>query len=136
MKSTLLFLRVAIISVAIGIILGAFGAHALKDIFGDYELDIWNKGIFYQITNSLGMILIVLLIESKLIKSSKLALSCLAFGIILFSGSLYAIALSKVFLEPKHWINIITIPITPIGGSLIIAGWILTFFNIKNNQKK
>ena len=136
MKSTLLFLRVAIISVAIGIILGAFGAHALKDIFGDYELDIWNKGIFYQITNSLGMILIVLLIESKLIKSSKLALSFLAFGIILFSGSLYAIALSKVFMEPNNWINIITIPMTPIGGSLIISGWIITVFKIDKKLKK
>lgn len=136
MKSTLLFLRVAILSISIGIILGAFGAHALKDVFGNYELDIWNKGIFYQITNSLGIILIVLLVESKLLKKSKLAMSLLTIGIIFFSGSLYTIALSKVFLEPNHWINIITIPITPIGGSLIIAGWILTFFNINNNRKK
>ena len=136
MKSTILFLRAAIISVAIGIILGAFGAHALKDVFGDYELDIWNKGIFYQITNSIGIILIVLLIESNLIKTSKLAISLLTIGIIFFSGSLYTIALSKVFLEPNHWIKIITIPITPIGGSLIIAGWTLTFFNVNNKRKK
>ena len=64
MKSTLLFLRVAILSIAISIILGAFGAHALKEFFSDYEIDIWNKGIFYQITNSLGLLLIILLIKT------------------------------------------------------------------------
>ena len=72
MKSTLLFLKVSILSIALSIILGAFGAHSLKEVFSSYELDIWNKGILYQLTNSLGLILIVLLIKNELIKESKL----------------------------------------------------------------
>ena len=68
MKSTVLFLRLGIFLVTTGIILGAFGAHALKEVFTSYELDIWEKGIFYQISNGLGLILIVLLTNSNLIK--------------------------------------------------------------------
>ena len=50
-----LFLQFSILSIAISIILGAFGAHALKDIFNDYSKEIWEKGILYQLTNSLGL---------------------------------------------------------------------------------
>ena len=59
MKSDRLFLSISILGVAIGILFGAFGAHALKDLFSNYEMDIWNKGIFYQIINSLGIIAFV-----------------------------------------------------------------------------
>ena len=133
MKSTVLFLRVAILSIAISIILGAFGAHALKEFFSDYEMDIWNKGIFYQITNSLGLILIILLMKNNLVKESKLAMLLLYLGIVFFSGSLYTIALTNVFLSPNHWLKLITIPVTPIGGTLIVVSWIITF--IKVNTK-
>ena len=53
MKTDRLFLSLSILGIAIGILFGAFGAHALKDLFSNYEMDIWNKGIFYQISNSL-----------------------------------------------------------------------------------
>ena len=56
-----LFLQFSILSIAISIILGAFGAHALKDIFNDYSKEIWEKGILYQLTNSLGLLLIIIL---------------------------------------------------------------------------
>ena len=131
MKSTLLFLRVSILSIALSIVLGAFGAHSLKDVFGSYELDVWNKGILYQLTNSLGLILIILLKKNELITESKLGLSFLSTGILFFSGSLYTIALTNVYLNPDHWIKIMMIPITPIGGTLIIIGWSIIFFKIK-----
>jgi uncharacterized membrane protein YgdD (TMEM256/DUF423 family) len=130
MKSTVLFLRLGIFLVTTGIILGAFGAHALKEVFTSYELDIWEKGIFYQISNGLGLILIVLLTKSNLIKKNKWSLVSLSLGIILFSGSLYTIALVNVLFNPDNWVKILMIPITPLGGTLIILGWLITFFKI------
>lgn len=130
MKSTVLFLRLGIFLVTIGIILGAFGAHALKEVFTSYELDIWEKGIFYQISNGLGLILIVLLTNSNLIKKNKWSLVSLSLGIILFSGSLYTIALVNVLFNADNWVKILMIPITPLGGTLIILGWLITLFKI------
>tara|TARA_B100001057_G_scaffold447834_1_gene487643 strand:+ start:127 stop:525 length:399 start_codon:yes stop_codon:yes gene_type:complete len=131
MKSITVFLRIGIIGIALGIILGAFGAHSLKNVFTQYEMDIWNKGIFYQITNCIGLILIIILIKINLIKESKLSMGILTIGIIFFSGSLYTIALSNIFLDTNHLLKTLMIPITPIGGSLIIISWLILLFKIK-----
>ena len=131
MNSTTVFLRIGIIGIALGIILGAFGAHSLKDVFTQYEMDIWNKGIFYQITNCIGLILIIIIIKINLIKESKLSMGILTIGIIFFSGSLYTIALTNVFLDTNHLLKTLMIPITPIGGSLIITSWFILLFKIK-----
>ena len=131
MNSITVFLRIGIIGIALGIILGAFGAHSLKNVFTQYEMDIWNKGIFYQITNCIGLILIIILIKINLIKESKLSMGILTIGIIFFSGSLYTIALTNIFLDTKHLLKTLMIPITPIGGSLIIISWLILLFKIK-----
>jgi uncharacterized membrane protein YgdD (TMEM256/DUF423 family) len=55
MKTDRLFLSFSILGIAIATLFGAFGAHSLKDLFSTYEMDVWNKGIFYQISNSLGL---------------------------------------------------------------------------------
>ena len=86
MKSYLLFLRLCLLTIVIGIILGAFGAHALKDLFSDYEEDIWNKGIFYQITNALGLLLLIILSKINLLKSPSIVFYLITLGIIFFSG--------------------------------------------------
>ena len=134
MKSITLFLKIGILGIALGIILGAFGAHSFKDIFTEYEMDIWNKGIFYQITNFLGLLLIVILTRLEFIKYSKFLMVILILGILFFSGSLYTIALCNVYLDIDHLIKKIMIPITPLGGSMIIIAWILLFFKINNNK--
>jgi uncharacterized membrane protein YgdD (TMEM256/DUF423 family) len=78
------FLRIGIIGMVLGIILGAFGAHSLKDVFSQYEMEIWNKGIFYQITNCIGLILITALVKINLVKESKLSMGILTLGIFFF----------------------------------------------------
>lgn len=130
MKSYLLFLRLCLLTIVIGIILGAFGAHALKDLFSDYEEDIWNKGIFYQITNALGLLLLIILAKINVLKSPSIVFYLITLGIIFFSGSLYIIALTNVFLSPEHIIKTILIPITPLGGTLLIVGWASAIFKI------
>jgi uncharacterized membrane protein YgdD (TMEM256/DUF423 family) len=131
MNSDRLFLSISILGVAIGILFGAFGAHALKDLFSNYEMDIWNKGIFYQISNSLGVMILLNLRKIELIKKNDLPFYLIITGIVFFSFSLYIISLTNVFLDPQHWLKTFMIPITPIGGSLIIIGWILVFLGIK-----
>jgi len=134
MKSITLFLKIGILGIALGIILGAFGAHSFKDIFTEYEMDIWNKGIFYQITNFLGLLIIIILMRLEFIKYSKFLMVILILGILFFSGSLYTIALCNAYLDIDHVIKKIMIPITPLGGSMIIMAWILLFFKINNNK--
>ena len=131
MKTDCLFLSFSILGIAIATLFGAFGAHSLKDLFSTYEMDIWNKGIFYQISNSLGVLILLTLRKIELIKKNDLPFYLLTIGIIFFSFSLYIISLTNVFLDPQHWLKILMIPITPIGGSLIIIGWILVFLGIK-----
>ena len=131
MKTDRLFLSFSILGIAIATLFGAFGAHSLKDLFSTYEMDIWNKGIFYQISNSMGLLILLTLRKIELIKKNDLPFYLLTIGIIFFSFSLYIISLTNVFLDPKHWLKTFMIPITPIGGSLIIIGWILVFLGIK-----
>tara|TARA_B100001287_G_scaffold217858_1_gene186772 strand:+ start:65 stop:466 length:402 start_codon:yes stop_codon:yes gene_type:complete len=128
-----MFLKIGIMGIALGIILGAFGAHSLKDVFTQYEMEIWNKGIFYQITNCIGLILIIILFKINIIKDSKLSMGILTTGVIFFSGSLYIIALSNVFLDTKHLLKTLMIPVTPIGGSLIILSWLILLFKINKD---
>jgi len=130
MKSDRLFLSISILGVAIGILFGAFGAHALKDLFSNYEMDIWNKGIFYQIINSLGIMILLILRKNNFIKKTNSPFYFLILGIIFFSFSLYAISLTNVFLSSEHWLKTLMIPVTPLGGSLIILGWVLTILKI------
>jgi uncharacterized membrane protein YgdD (TMEM256/DUF423 family) len=81
---------------ALGVLFGAFGAHALKKILSPDMLAVFNTGVEYQFYHALGLLLVGLLgfrIESKWIKWSGIFL---IFGIIIFSGSLYALSISGI----------------------------------------
>ena len=129
MNSERFYLKISIIGVALGIILGAFGAHGLKELFSNYEMDIWDKGIFYQISNFLGLFIMVILKKLNLIEKPPYLL--LTLGIIMFSFSLYSIALNNVFLSSNKIIKTLLIPITPVGGLLMVSSWLLLLFKIK-----
>ena len=129
MNSERFYLKISIIGIALGIILGAFGAHGLKELFSNYEMDIWDKGIFYQISNFLGLFIMVILKKLNLIKKPPYLL--LTLGIIMFSFSLYSIALNNVFLSSNKIIKTLLIPITPVGGLLMVSSWLLLLYKIK-----
>lgn len=129
MNSERFYIKISTIGIASGIILGAFGAHGLKELFSNYEMDIWNKGIFYQISNFLGLFIMVILKRLELIEKPPYLL--LILGIMMFSFSLYSIALNNVFLESNQIIKTLLIPVTPIGGLFLVASWILLLFKIK-----
>ncbi|CAM3584274.1 DUF423 domain-containing protein [Vibrio aquimaris] len=107
----------------LGVILGAFAAHGLKNILPAQMLDVFYTGVQYQLIHALAIILCgVLLTTGFADKSQKyfaLAANCFIIGIFCFSGSLYALALSGV-----KWFG----PITPFGGLAFILGWGLFVF--------
>jgi len=102
------------ISAFIAVALGAFAAHGLKQHFGEYELAIWQTAVDYQMTHSLGLILMGLLAKSFSINLNKPGLIMLA-GIVLFSGSLYVLSLSGITTLGM---------VTPIGGMCFLLAWV------------
>lgn len=99
----------------IAIACGAFGAHALKKILSADMLAIWHTAVQYQMAHALGLLLIVTLTPRLLptTRLSKIGITFL-FGIIVFSGSLYVLALTGI-----RWLG----AITPIGGVAFLLGW-------------
>jgi len=100
---------------ALGVLLGAFGAHALKNILSPEVLAVYKTGVEYQFYHALGLLLIGLIgfqVKSKYLRWSGLFITI---GIILFSGSLYVLTLSGIRALGA---------ITPIGGLSFVAGWI------------
>ncbi|WP_017812190.1 MULTISPECIES: DUF423 domain-containing protein [Paenibacillus] len=111
-------LVVGSIMMFLAVALGAFGAHALKAKLSPDMMKIYETGIQYHIAHSLGMLIIGSLAQNFL-QGQSLAVAagwCLFAGIILFSGSLYALSLSGVRKLGA---------ITPLGGLLFLAGWVL-----------
>ena len=109
------FLLVGAILGCLTVIIGAFGAHGLKDILDEYGRSIFEKGVLYQMFHTIAILIIGVI--QKVIPTVQISMSgwLFLFGIIIFSGSLYILAITG---------NKSLGMITPIGGLLFIAGWI------------
>ena len=108
-------------------IIGAFGAHALKDILTESQLASFETGIRYQMYHSL--LLLFLSTQGQL--KSKLLLNLLVIGVLLFSFSIYLLNL-RSFLGAE-WFGFLG-PITPIGGLLLILAWAIAAFKTIQNK--
>lgn len=107
---------------ALGVILGAFGAHALKGKLSLEQLQIFETGVRYQMYHSIALILVFLLgtkLNNPLMNTSGWFFLA---GIVLFSGSLFLLS-ARELLGIEGWSRIIG-PITPIGGLCLIIGWV------------
>ncbi|WP_299136558.1 DUF423 domain-containing protein [uncultured Tenacibaculum sp.] len=105
---------------AVAVVLGAFGAHALKNKLSPEALNSFETAVKYQMYHALFLLFIN--VSNQTTTSFKHKISLLVIiGIILFSGSIYAIQLLSV---PAKYIWFIT----PLGGLLLILGWFLTSF--------
>jgi len=106
----------------LGVVLGAFGAHALKKILAPEQLVSFETGVRYQMYHSFALILAGILFH--LVPSGQLRMAVIFFtvGIVLFSGSIYALTL----LKAKGAVGLGGVGIlTPIGGVFFILGWIM-----------
>ncbi|GAL07682.1 hypothetical protein JCM19237_920 [Photobacterium aphoticum] len=105
----------AALSGAVTVSLGAFAAHGLKAQLSPYLLGVFETGVQYQAWHTLAMLGCVIL--SRILGSKQVLYAALFFavGILFFSGSLYALALTGI-----KWFG----PITPMGGVCFIIGWV------------
>jgi len=101
----------------LSVILGAFGAHALKKILSEKQLHSFEVGVKYQMYHSI--VLLALSFNSKAISSATYW--CFTVGIVLFSFSIYGLVLSDAKGKKLRFLG----PITPIGGLLLVSGWLL-----------
>ena len=124
----LFFLQLSAISGLLAVILGAFGAHKLKQIISSEDIAIYETGIRYQFYHTFALfgigILLYLKSSSLLIKSGY----AFAIGILLFSGSLYGLSMRNIYEVNLNWLG----PVTPVGGLFFILGWLLLLLSIKN----
>ena len=108
---------------AVGVGLGAFGAHALRGTLTELGTrDRWETAVFYQLTHAVALLGIAACLRSARgasVGRFKWATRCWLGGITLFSGSLYVLALSP---HAPLWFKI---AVPPLGGSLFVLGWLL-----------
>jgi uncharacterized membrane protein YgdD (TMEM256/DUF423 family) len=117
----IIYLRISIVYCFFAVVLGAFGAHAVKNILlQNQTTSIWEKAVFYHFIHA-----VVLFILSQSEKMNRFSFKSFAVGILFFSGSLYILALTNL-----KWLG----AITPLGGFAFLIGWLFLFLN--PTQKK
>jgi len=124
-KKTKTLLVIASVMMAFGIILGAFGAHILKTFISSELMNVYETGVKYQFFNTLGLFAVAFILHNKPNSKILFISGILIFlGTLLFSISLYLLVILKI-----SWLGMIT----PIGGVLLVLGWILTTIGIIKN---
>ena len=109
--SSTLLLRIAAALCFLAVALGAFGAHWLRSTIDAHGLlDVWNKAVLYHFIHAIALFVLALFPATR-----RGAWWLFCAGIILFSGSLYTMALTNV-----RWLG----AITPLGGLCFLAGWV------------
>ena len=115
MRSPFLFLSACCALTGVG--LGAFGAHGLKAVLSPAMLEVYKTGVTYQMWHALGLGLIAILQQQAPAEKGLRWAGWLMFaGIVLFSGSLYLLAVLN-----QKWLGMIT----PFGGAAFLAAWLL-----------
>ncbi len=97
---------------ASAVLLGAFGAHALRGVLDARGMELWHTAVDYHVWHALALALAAALGRGR---PGRVAIAAFAAGIVLFSGSLYALALGA-----PRWVGIIT----PVGGLAFVSGWL------------
>lgn len=118
---------------ALSVALGAFGAHGLKQILSADKVLTFDTAVRYQLYHSFALFIVVFLMFyfEKHVQILKKAYHLFFIGILIFSGSLYALTTCyAMHIENMKWLG----AITPIGGLCFIAGWLLVTFAMLKKQ--
>jgi uncharacterized membrane protein YgdD (TMEM256/DUF423 family) len=105
------------ILLALAVILGAFGAHGLRGRLDAYLMSVYEKAVFYHFVHALGVLIVSILPKTGTLPESAAQWVCglLLAGILIFSGSLYVLALTGLRVLGA---------VTPVGGLSFIAAWV------------
>ena len=125
------FLKTAALLGALGVALGAFGAHGLKKLVPLETVSTFETGVRYQMYHVFALLIVGILYSQGVQKLLKGAGYCFLTGILLFSGSLYLLtALKATETVGMNGLGIIT----PFGGVLFIIGWVLLALGIRKSS--
>jgi uncharacterized membrane protein YgdD (TMEM256/DUF423 family) len=124
------YISLASVFGALAVILGAFGAHALKEKISVQQLQVFETGVKYQFYHAIALLILGLLAEKINVPSLNYSAGFFTAGILLFSGSLYL--LSTIDINGLTGIKSILGPITPIGGLCFILGWVSLFVAVRS----
>lgn len=105
----------------LAVVLGAFGAHALRHVLESYGQSIWEKAVLYQAIHALALLILPSLAEDIGVKAVNFSGIMFITGILLFSGSLYMLAVTGKKLLGA---------LTPFGGVAFIVGWVWLAVNL------
>ena len=120
-------LVLGIVFAGLGIVIGAFGAHALKPLLSESQLQVFETGVRYQMYHSFALLAAGILYSAFPARPIKLASTFFLIGILLFSGSLYAMTLLNI--NGQVGLGGLGI-LTPIGGLFFILGWLMLLWAV------
>jgi uncharacterized membrane protein YgdD (TMEM256/DUF423 family) len=118
----------------LAVILGAFGAHGLRPLLDENKMRAYETGVSYQFFHGLALLCVGMLYKSFPNKMMRAATGFFISGMVLFSGSLYLIAFLSIAGTSIGAAGIIT----PVGGLMLILGWLMMFigFSAPNKDTK
>jgi len=119
-------LTIAAVSGMTAVMLGAFGAHGLKKVISPEMLEVYKTGVQYQFYHTFALLAVGILMHLSPSKALKWSANLFVIGILLFSGSLYALAVTDIKILGA---------ITPFGGVTFIAGWVLLIAHCRSLSK-
>ncbi len=112
----------------VSVILGAFGAHAIKKVLSVDKLASFEIGVKYQMYSALFLLIVGYILKFETPSEKWISILMIA-GTFIFSVSIYLLAFSEVAAIPSKFIG----PVTPLGGLLMIISWVmLIFYFVKN----
>ena len=115
----------------LAVILGAFGAHALKKVLNIEQLSTFETGVKYQMYHAL-FLLFIGLTDKLSVKTKNQIFYLTTVGILMFSGSIYLLATRNITNIDFSIIGIVT----PIGGFLLISAWFLLFYRFITSKSQ
>ena len=127
------FFRTAAILAMFSVMLGAFGAHVLKEYLTEQSLDSFQTATTYMMNHAIALFIVGKMYRHYKKKTMVWAGNFFVMGIIMFSGSIYlSIVLKFLGYEKLTFVNLIT----PVGGLMFILGWLMLFISIPTREVK
>ena len=125
------FLKISFLLGAMAVALGAFGAHALKELIDERSLQTYQTAVLYHFIHLFALAITGILVKQNTTAWYKRAGYFFIIGMILFSGSLYALSFLKAAaVENINWLG----AVTPLGGVCFVAGWMSLFLGVHKSS--